>query len=30
MLKSYKRDRIIILTTHYMDDADVLGDCTGI
>jgi ATP-binding cassette, subfamily A (ABC1), member 3 len=26
MLKSYKTDRIIILTTHYMDEADVLGD----
>ena len=30
MLKSYKRDRIIILTTHYMDEADVLGDRIGI
>lgn len=26
MLKNYRRDRIIILTTHYMDEADVLGD----
>lgn len=26
MLKKYKEDRIIILTTHYMDEADVLGD----
>ena len=26
MLKSYKQDRIIILTTHYMDEADRLGD----
>ena len=26
MLKKYKRDRIIILTTHDMDEADVLGD----
>jgi len=30
MLKKYKRDRIIILTTHYMDEADVLGDRIGI
>ena len=30
MLKNYKRDRIIILTTHYMDEADVLGDRIGI
>jgi len=26
MLKNYKKDRIIILTTHYMDEADILGD----
>ena len=26
MLRKYRRDRIIILTTHYMDEADVLGD----
>jgi ATP-binding cassette, subfamily A (ABC1), member 3 len=26
MLKNYKNDRIIILTTHYMDEADILGD----
>lgn len=26
MLKNYRSDRIIILTTHYMDEADVLGD----
>ena len=26
MLKQYKKDRIIILTTHYMDEADILGD----
>mmetsp|Transcript_4399 Transcript_4399/g.5395 ORF Transcript_4399/g.5395 Transcript_4399/m.5395 type:complete len:128 (+) Transcript_4399:2034-2417(+) len=26
MLKQYKEDRIIILTTHYMDEADILGD----
>lgn len=30
MLKNYRRDRIIILTTHYMDEADVLGDRIGI
>ena len=30
MLKSYKNDRIIILTTHYMDEADILGDRVGI
>ena len=30
MLKNYKRNRIIILTTHYMDEADVLGDRIGI
>ena len=30
MLKAYKKDRIIILTTHYMDEADVLGDRIGI
>ena len=26
MVKQYKQDRIIILTTHYMDEADILGD----
>jgi ATP-binding cassette subfamily A (ABC1) protein 3 len=30
MLKKYKRDKIIILTTHFMDEADVLGDRVGI
>ena len=30
MIKKYKRDRIIILTTHYMDEADVLGDRIGV
>ena len=30
MLKSYRNDRVIILTTHYMDEADVLGDRVGI
>ena len=30
MLKKYKDDRIIILTTHYMEEADSLGDRIGI
>ena len=30
MLKLHKKDKIIILTTHYMDEADVLGDRIGI
>jgi ATP-binding cassette subfamily A (ABC1) protein 3 len=30
MLKEYKRDRILLLTTHYMDEADILGDRIGI
>ena len=30
MLKTYKNDRIIILTTHFMDEADFLGDRIGI
>jgi ATP-binding cassette subfamily A (ABC1) protein 3 len=30
MLKRYKANRIIILTTHYMDEADILGDRIGI
>lgn len=30
MLKQYKSNRIIILTTHYMDEADILGDRIGI
>lgn len=30
MLKNYRNDKIIILTTHYMDEADVLGDRIGI
>ena len=30
MLKNYKQGRIIILTTHYMDEADILGDRIGI
>lgn len=30
MLKNYRNNRIILLTTHYMDEADVLGDRIGI
>ena len=30
MLRNYKKDRIILLTTHYMDEADILGDRIGI
>lgn len=30
MLKNYTKDRIIILTTHFMDEADFLGDRVGI
>ena len=30
MLKQYKKDRIIILTTHFMDEADYLGDRIGV
>ena len=30
MLKNYKNGRIIILTTHFMDEADFLGDRIGI
>ena len=30
MLSQYKRNRIIIMTTHYMDEAEVLGDRIGI
>ena len=30
MLKKYKSNKIIILTTHYMDEADILGDRIGI
>ena len=30
LLKYYKDSRIIILTTHYMDEADVLGDTIAI
>ena len=30
ILKKYKKDKIIILTTHYMEEAEVLGDRIGI
>ena len=30
MLQTYKQDRVIILTTHYMDEAEILGDRIGI
>ncbi|KAL4490757.1 hypothetical protein ABPG72_021811 [Tetrahymena utriculariae] len=30
MLKRYKNDRVICLTTHFMDEADYLGDRIGI
>lgn len=30
MLKQYKKDKIIILTTHFMDEADYLGDRIGV
>jgi len=26
MLKDYKNDRIVILTTHFMDEAEFLSD----
>ena len=29
-LREYKKDKIILLTTHYMDEADILGDRVGI
>jgi len=30
VLRDYKKDRIIVLTTHNMDEADLLGDRIGI
>jgi len=30
ILKKVKKDRIVILTTHYMDEAEVLGDRVAI
>lgn len=29
-LKNYKQDKIIVMTTHFMDEAEVLGDRVGI
>ena len=26
ILKKYKRERIVVLTTHFMDEADYIGD----
>jgi ATP-binding cassette subfamily A (ABC1) protein 3 len=26
VLKKYRKDKIIVLVTHYMDEADYLGD----
>lgn len=26
LLKTYKHDKVILLTTHFMDEADYLGD----
>ena len=30
MLKKYKHGKIVVLTTHFMDEADYLGDRIGI
>lgn len=30
LLMRYKENKVIILTTHYMDEADLLGDRIGI
>ena len=30
LIKSAAKGRIVILTTHYMDEADALGDRIGI
>mmetsp|Transcript_6762 Transcript_6762/g.9276 ORF Transcript_6762/g.9276 Transcript_6762/m.9276 type:complete len:108 (-) Transcript_6762:642-965(-) len=30
MLRAQRKNRIILLTTHYMDEADILGDRIGI
>ena len=30
ILKKYKKDKVTILTTHYMEEAEVLGDRIGI
>ena len=30
LLRNYRENRVIILTTHFMDEADLLGDRIGI
>jgi ABC-type multidrug transport system ATPase subunit len=30
LLQHYKKNRAILLTTHYMDEADILGDRVAI
>ena len=30
MLKRYRKDRVILLTTHFMEEADILADRIGI
>jgi len=30
ILKNFRKDRVILLTTHMMDEADFLGDRIGI
>ena len=30
MLKKHKRNRIILMSTHYMDEADILSDRVGV
>ena len=30
LLLNYKKDKTIVLTTHHMDEADLLGDRIGI
>lgn len=29
MLQNFRKDRTILFTTHFMDEADVLGDRVG-
>ena len=30
LLRNYRENRVIIMTTHFMDEADLLGDRIGI
>lgn len=30
LIQNNRRDRVLILTTHFMDEADILGDCIAI